>query len=76
MATASEASTSDGEQRSTDGGGQELQAETSRKRPLRALDVGCSVGGIAFELTQAFDEVRGEEAQDKQRHILRARCGG
>lgn len=26
--------------------------------PLRAIDVGCSVGGATFELTRAFDEVR------------------
>lgn len=26
--------------------------------PLRAIDVGCAVGGVTFELTRAFDEVR------------------
>lgn len=61
MGAASEASPSDGEQQhNADGGGEELQAGRSRKRPLRALDVGCSVGGIAFELTRSFDEVRRE----------------
>ncbi|CAM9134685.1 unnamed protein product [Pylaiella littoralis] len=60
MGAASEASPSDGEQQqNADGGGEELQAGRSRKRPLRALDVGCSVGGIAFELTRSFDEVVG-----------------
>ena len=28
-------------------------------RPLlRVIDIGCAVGGIAFELTRVFDEVR------------------
>lgn len=59
MATSEVSSPSDVEQQNADGGGQELEAGTSSgKRPLRALDVGCSVGGITFELTRAFDEVR------------------
>lgn len=45
-------------QQNTDGGGQELEAGKSLKRPFRAMDVGCAVGGIAFELTRSFDEVR------------------
>lgn len=33
---------------------------TSSNHPLilRAIDVGCAVGGITFELTRTFDEVR------------------
>lgn len=30
---------------------------TSPKRPLRAIDVGCAVGGSSFELTRGFEEV-------------------
>ena len=35
---------------STNGGSQPTEG-TSRKLPLRAMDVGCSVGGVTFELT-------------------------
>ncbi|CBN77361.1 conserved unknown protein [Ectocarpus siliculosus] len=41
------------------GEGQTYKAGRSNRRPLRALDVGCAVGGITFELTRAFDEVVG-----------------
>lgn len=57
-----EASRSEGEQHDTDRVGEEVEAGVSLKRPLRAMDVGCAVGGIAFELTRSFDEVRGEGA--------------
>lgn len=40
-----------------EGGGQTSKAVTSNRCTLRALDVGCAVGGITFELTRAFDEV-------------------
>eukprot|EP00904_Undaria_pinnatifida_P006127 jgi/Undpi1/2644/HiC_scaffold_13.g06022.m1 len=36
----------------------EVSKPTS-KQPLRALDVGCSVGGVTFELTKGFEEVVG-----------------
>lgn len=39
----------------TSGGGQSNAGAT--EPPRRALDVGCAVGGIAFELTRSFDEV-------------------
>ena len=31
-----------------------------QEQPLRAMDVGCSVGGVTFELTKYFDEVKHE----------------
>lgn len=33
-------------------------AGMSRRQPLRAIDVGCAVGGVTFELTRGFDEVK------------------
>eukprot|EP00903_Cladosiphon_okamuranus_P013496 g12571.t1 len=53
------ASRSEGEQHGTDRAGGELEAGASLKQPLRAMDVGCAVGGISFELTRSFDEVVG-----------------
>jgi putative 4-mercaptohistidine N1-methyltranferase len=44
----------------------QLRAPDSSKdgRPLRALDVGCAVGGSSFELATAFDEVVGFDFSD------------
>lgn len=40
-------------------GGDPATKNVEAERPrLRALDVGCAVGGVTFELTRAFDEVR------------------
>lgn len=38
-------------------GGSQTKAGTSRKQPLRAIDVGCAVGGVTLELTRRFQEV-------------------
>lgn len=62
---ASEASRTDDEQQNADRGGEEPDAGASLKRSLRALDVGCAVGGITFELTRSFDEVRGEHIDER-----------
>lgn len=48
-----------------DGGGQ-TKAGMSRKQPLRAIDVGCAVGGVTLELTRGFHEVK----KGRTRHPL------
>lgn len=44
----------------SNGGSHITAGTTPRKKHLRAMDVGCSVGGVTFELTKGFDEVRKE----------------
>lgn len=43
---------------SGEGGGISKPGMKSSRPLLRAMDVGCSVGGVTFELTRMFDEVR------------------
>ena len=55
---AGQASRSDDKQENKGRGGESSEAGASLKQPLRAMDVGCAVGGITFELTRSFEEVR------------------
>lgn len=47
---------------------------TRANRTLRAIDVGCSVGGATFELTRAIDEVRESPQRFSPVIYLRVRC--
>ena len=41
------------------GEGVDSNAWVPTTRPLlRVIDIGCAVGGVAFNLTRVFDEVR------------------
>ena len=52
-------------------GGSQTKAGTSRKQHLRAIDVGCAVGGVTLELTRRFHEVKMGRAPYRALELVR-----